>query len=197
LKDKILRHTKPLADTLTVTRVILALCVVMLGWRQGKAAFPLVVLLMVISWLTDLLDGPLARYDKTARATWIGEHDADADLSTSLGLTVYLVLSEYFPAWAGIALVLAILLLWLFFSQELAWPFYAAPYGFVLWKAFKEALAFGWLAVAFLGMVLMLRWRRLVYDALPRFFGALAGLYRNPAVKTAATSAKSPYTDSR
>jgi len=174
-----LKHTKPLADVLTFARVMLAVYIAALGWAEGRSALAIVVLVVVLSWLTDLLDGPLARHDRTAPTTWVGVHDAEVDLSTSLGLTVYLVLSGYLPAWLGATLALTTLLLWPFRAHEFAWLTYVAPYVLVLWAAFEEAPAFGWLAVAFLAMNLLLQWRRLVYDSLPRLFGAIASLYES------------------
>ena len=171
-----LKHTKPLADTLTIARAILGLCIAGLGLSQGRSALPTVVTAVIIAWLSDLLDGPLARRDEAWHTTWVGEHDAEADLAVSLGIAVYLVLSGYVPAWVGGGLVLAILLFWCLHSHQLAWPFYALPYVILLWAAFQEAPAFGWLAVAYLGMTLVLRWRRLMNEFLPQFFGAVGSL---------------------
>jgi len=126
-----LKHTKPLADTLTIARAILGLCIAGLGLSQGRSVLPTVVTAVIIAWLSDLLDG---------------------------------------------GLVLAILLFWCLHSHQLAWPFYALPYVILLWAAFQEAPAFGWLAVAYLGMTLVLRWRRLMNEFLPQFFGAVGSL---------------------
>lgn len=174
-----LKHTKPLADTLTVTRVILGLGIAGLGWAQGKSALPTVVCAVIVSWLTDLLDGPLARRDEAWRATWVGEHDAEADLAISLGIAAYLVLSGYLAALIGEGLVLTILLLWCLHSHQLAWPFYALPYVLLLRAALREAPVLGWLIVAYLGMTLLLRWRRLIGEFLPQFFEAVGSL-RSP-----------------
>lgn len=171
-----LKHTKPLADTLTIARAILGLCIAGLGWLQGRAALPTVVVAVVISWLSDLLDGPLARHDEAWHATWVGEHDAEVDLVVSLGIAVYLVLSGYLTAWVGAGLMLVILLPWCLHSHQLAWPFYALPYVILVLAAFRDAPASGWLAVAYLGMTLVLRWRRLMREYLPEFFDAVASL---------------------
>jgi len=173
-----LRHTKPLADMLTIARAILGLCIAGLGWLQGEEALPAVVSAVIVAWLSDLLDGPLARRDETARVTWVGEHDAEADLAISLGITVYLVLSGYLAAWMGAGLVLATLFLWCVHSHQLAWPFYAVPYVILLWIAFGDTPIFGWLAVAYLGITLLLRWRRLMDEFLPQFFSAVSSLRR-------------------
>ncbi len=169
-------HGKSLADLLTVGRALLGFCLAGLGWVRGAEALPTAVLTVILSWLTDLLDGPLARHAPDPRTTWIGEHDAEADLSVSLGVAAYLVLSGYLPAWMGGALVLMILGLWILHSHQLAWPFYALPYVVLGVTAFREAPLFGWLAVGYLLATLAVRWRRLKGEYLPQFFQAVGSL---------------------
>ncbi|TET54762.1 MAG: hypothetical protein E3J64_01395 [Anaerolineales bacterium] len=91
-----MRRTKQPANTLTCVRVLLTVC---LAWRGAL---------------------------RSARRTWVGEHDADADLSASLGVLSYLVFSGYVPT---IALLLGLLIvaLWVLASYQLGWPLYADP----------------------------------------------------------------------
>lgn len=176
-----LKHTKPLADALTAMRAVLGLCIAGLGLGQRKAALPTVVVAVVVSWLSDLVDGPLARHDREARTTWVGAHDAEADLAVSLGIAAYLALSGYVAAWLAAGLVAVILLSWTLHSHQLAWPFYALPYVILLGLALKEVPVFGWLAIAYLGTMLGLHRRRLMHGFLPQFFGAVASL--RPALR--------------
>lgn len=171
-------HTKPLADLLTLSRALLALCIAGLGLVDGQNTAGMAVVGTIVSWLTDLLDGPLARRDPDPQTTWIGEHDAEADLSTSLGITAYLVLKGHMPGWLGGLLVLVILGLWVFHSHQLAWPFYAVPYVLLVVIAFQEAPLFGWLAVGYLLVTLLVRRQRLWEEFLPAFFLALRSLRR-------------------
>ncbi len=170
------RHTKPLADLLTLARALLAFCIAGLSLVEGTNTVALAVVGVIVSWLTDLLDGPLARHDPDPETTWIGEHDAEADLSTSLGVTVYLVLSGHLPGWVGAILVLITLGLWILHSHQLAWPFYAVPYVLLGLFAFQEAPLFGWLAVGYLAIALAIRRRRLWGEFLPAFFEAVRSL---------------------
>lgn len=182
-----LGHTKPMADLLTVSRAFLGLCLAGLGLVHGAEALPTAVLTVILSWLTDLLDGPLARHDPDPRITWVGEHDAEADLAVSLGVAVYLVLSGHMVAWLGAVLVLLILGLWVLHSHQLAWPFYALPYVLLGGVAFREAPLFGWLAVGYLLVTLAVRWRRLRDEFLPDFFRAVGSLYGENGQRTADT----------
>ncbi|MGD1996102.1 MAG: hypothetical protein PVH62_04935 [Anaerolineae bacterium] len=172
------RHTKPLADLLTVGRALLGLCIAGLGGLRGGAEdLPLAVGAVIVSWLTDLLDGPLARRDPDLHTNWIGEHDAEADLTVSLGVAAYLVLSGYMVAWLGALVVLVVLALWIFHSHQLAWPFYALPYLILVIVAFRDAPLFAWLAVGYLAVTLVVHWERLWHESLPEFFQAVNSLY--------------------
>jgi len=174
----LIRHTRPMADTLTILRVFLGLYIAGLGLFRGKNTLAAVVVAVIISWLSDLFDGPLARHDRTKPdATWIGEHDAEADLATSLGVAAYLILDGRLAAWMGVGLSLVTLVLWSFHSHQLAWPFYVMPYAILQWHAFQEVPTFGWITAIYLGITLVVRWRRLVEELLPQFFGAVISLH--------------------
>ena len=167
------KYTKPLADFLTQLRILLAVCIAWLGISRGKEALPQVVLAVITSWATDILDGPLARRDPRGKQTWTGQHDAEADLSTSLGLSLYLVFSHYVSIWIGLGIPLLTLILWFFHSPQLSWPFYASPYAILTGIAFQFNPIWGWVIVLYLSITLILRWQRLKTKALPEFFGAV------------------------
>ena len=168
-----IKRTKPIADALTQARVVLGLCIAILGFWRGRDALPQVVLAVIVSWLTDLLDGPLARRDPERTQTWTGEHDAEADLTTSAGVTVYLVASRYLAVWLGVAILLATLGLWFLHSHQLAWPFYAMPYAVLASIALRAATVLGWALIAYVASVSVLRWQRLKAEFLPEFFDAV------------------------
>ena len=172
------RHTKPLADLLTVSRAFFGVCLAGLGMTRGAEALPTVVMTVIISWLTDVMDGPLARCDPEHRATWVGERDAEADLIVSLGVAAYLVLSGYLAGWMGALIVLTTLGLWILHSHQLAWPFYAIPYVILILTALQDAPLFGWLAVSYLVVTLVVCWPRLWQQYLPEFFQAIDSLHR-------------------
>jgi len=172
------RHTKPLADLLTVSRVLLGICLAGLGMARRAEALPTAVFTVIISWLTDVLDGPLARHDSDHRITRVGEHDAEADLTVSLGVAAYLILSGYVAGWLGAMLVLTILGLWVLHSHQLAWPFYALPYVILILIALQDAPLFGWLAVGYLLATLVLCWPRFWQQYLPEFSQTVDSLHR-------------------
>jgi len=171
------QHTRPLADLLTVSRVIMGFGLAGLGMILGPDALPLAVLTVLLCWITDFVDGPLARHDTNNQITWVGSHDAEADLTTSLGVTAYLFFSEYLSGLVGSAIVLALLGTWVMHSHQLAWPIYALPYVILGDVVFREATFFSWLAIAFLLAVLSVRWSRLQKEFLPEFFQAVGSLF--------------------
>ena len=79
-----------LADALTATRCVLALIILCIGVLQGvEEGLSTIVALTVLSWTTDVLDGPLAR--RASRPTRLGHCDLVADLGLTLALALCLV----------------------------------------------------------------------------------------------------------
>ena len=131
---------------------------------------------VLVSWFSDLIDGPLARRDAVHEQTWVGQHDAEADLFTSAGVAVYLVFSGFVAAWLGVGVLALLLTLWFLHSRQLAWPFYAVPYALLVKTAFTHLPFWGWMLVAYLVGTLLLRWQRLRSEYLPEFFDAIRNL---------------------
>ena len=52
---------KQVADLITSTRVLIALCLVGVGFIQGGAGLSLVAWLVVLDWAGDMVDGRIAR----------------------------------------------------------------------------------------------------------------------------------------
>jgi hypothetical protein len=174
-----LQHTKPIADLLTFIRFVLGFVLAILGYTQPEQGLQIVVLLVLISWLTDILDGRLARRDPDAGETWLGKHEAEADLSTSLGILVYLIFSGYLPIWLGVTILVVLPAIWLLHSHQLAWPLYALPYVVLLVIAFNNATTLAWLMIVYLLVTLVIQFPRLSAEHLPEFFQSLGSLRRH------------------
>ncbi|MGD8605003.1 MAG: CDP-alcohol phosphatidyltransferase family protein [Anaerolineales bacterium] len=166
-------NTRRLADLLTLSRVALSLAIIFLGTQTHEETLPKVVILVLLSWFTDLIDGPLARHDLYHPTTIIGQHDAEADLTTSIGVTIYLVLAGYVPAAGALVFLLFLTRVWFWHSHQLAWPLYALPYAFLLVFAFQEITAYGRLMGAYILTMLVVSWPRLQHEFLPEFFEAV------------------------
>ncbi len=84
-----------LADMLTVIRLSIAAFIVYLGIAEGAAAFPRVVMLAILAWVTDGLDGPLARRSKGR--TRLGRFDFLVDVAMTWASFAYLTLAGFIP----------------------------------------------------------------------------------------------------
>ena len=165
------QHTKYIADLLTLARFVLGLVLAILGIANAAPeGLQLAVMLVLLGWLTDLLDGRLARRDLDARETWLGRHEAEADLSISMGVGVFLVFSGYIPIWLGVLILVVLPAVWLLHSYQLDWPMYALPYVFLLIAAFEGAPLNAGLMVGYLVFTLVIQFSRFSGEHLPEFF---------------------------
>ena len=168
---------KTLADTLTAARFLLGPYLVWLGLRRGPEAVSAAVLTLLTAWITDLLDGPLARRDPCGIHTWIGDHDLETDVTVALGVWVYLALAGFLSPWLAVAYVLAAAAaLWQFSSVHLVWGVQALPYGTMIWTAWRVVPPYGVLLVAWIGLVLIATWPRFPQHVLPEFLAGMRDL---------------------
>jgi len=170
-------RVKTIADTLTVSRFLLALLILWLGVTGGNEALPAAATVLIFAWATDLLDGPLARRDRSGRQTWVGTLDLQADMSVATGVLGYLTLAGFVPLWAGMAyLAVSVALLWYFRSVHIGWAVQAIPYGLMLYVALRHALLQGFIAVAWLVLALIVTWPRFPNETVPNFLSGMRSL---------------------
>ena len=146
-----------LPDLLTASRGMIAAAVFSLGF-VGRSALEFVILLIVIGWTTDILDGRLARRYKK-EATWIGEREFGFDMLMVFSSLCYLVMAGFIPfVPAAIYIAVAAACIAYFRSKSVtmsfACPLAALPiivayfnapraaWGFIIWIAFS--LIFDW-----------------------------------------------------
>ena len=163
---------KTLADVLTAVRFCLAGVILWLGVRGGAEALPAAVVVLILAWLTDLLDGPLARRDPLGRRTWIGDRDLETDMSVSLAVLVYLALVGYLTPKAAVGYgIVCAALLWHFRSLHLAWAVQAPPYAGMLYAALRDAPRYGLIALGYLVLVVVATWLHFPQVVVPHFLG--------------------------
>ena len=173
-------RAKTIADTLTVTRVLLALLILWLGVTGGAEALPAAMTALIFAWATDLLDGPLARRDPSAPQTWVGERDLHADVSVGLSVLGYLTFAGFIPLWVGIAyLALCAALLLYTRSVHLGWLVQAPPYGMMFFIALRQARLQGAIALAWLVLAVILTWPRFPRETIPIFLRGMRALGRS------------------
>lgn len=152
---------KQVADLITSTRVLIALCLGLLGFIRGAAGLPLAAWLMILDWFGDMVDGRIARRSRVQYRTWIGDHDLEVDMAVSLGLLVYLLQAGYVNFW----IFAGYILLWCLFFwrnsgilRSFGMLFQAPIYGWFIWIALRDAPGAGWTIVIFLLAVVMVTW---------------------------------------
>jgi len=82
-------------DLLTMSRALIAAAIFSLGF-VGKSALPMVLLLTMLGWTTDILDGRVARRIRKP-PTWVGEKEFAFDMAMVFSGLCYLVLSGFIP----------------------------------------------------------------------------------------------------
>jgi phosphatidylglycerophosphate synthase len=162
---------KQVADLLTILRVFLAGVFVWLGFTQGEAALPLAGWLLIASWTSDSLDGPLARRSSVRYRTWVGDHDLEIDMLVAAGLLVYM-------AAAGIVdqrVAALYLLIWILYFIRVGVPrslgmLSQAPiYGWFIWTMLHQAPATGWWLVGWILAMLVITWPKFPNEVIPGF----------------------------
>ena len=170
-------HAKTIADTLTVSRFLLALLILWLGLTGGSEALPAVTTALVFAWATDLLDGPLARRDPSGRQTWVGTLDLQADISVATGVLGFLTFGGFIPIWGSATYALiAAALMYHFRSQHLGWAIQAPPYAVMLYVALRYAPLHGGIAVAWIVLTVIVTWPRFPQETVPTFLRGMRNL---------------------
>jgi phosphatidylglycerophosphate synthase len=170
---------KQVADGLTSVRLFLGIGLIWLGMSHGEAAFPLAAILLMLSWTTDALDGPVARRSGLQYQTWIGDHDLEIDMFVGLGVLLYL----YFGGFIVLVVTLVYLVAW--GTVFLAWGhprsfgmlFQAPVYGWFIWVAFHVYPPAGaWLSIWVI-IAVVITWPRFPQEIVPGFLSGLANAF--------------------
>lgn len=161
------------ADLLTFSRLIAAGIMLGLG-LQGPQTLRLAVLVVVLAWTTDQLDGWAAR--RASTPTHLAPADFAIDSILYACILAYLVMAGFVPAAPAIAFVVLALGLWLVFRRKaialLCLRLIDLLSAVII---FKYAPLIGALLVAWVA-VLTILYRRRIMERLPRRLAELAHL---------------------
>ncbi len=159
-----------LADVLTASRVVLALVI---GIAVATDRLSTAILVLMLAWLTDSLDGMLARASK--EETHLGDWDFRVDVSLGVAIMLGLSLSGRGPLWLVVA-VIALLAgrTWMTGNPAPAMLMMAVAYGWFLPLLLIERPDFWWMPFAAIPLLLALDWRRFFFVILPAFFKGMA-----------------------
>jgi len=122
---------KRVPDLLTLSRAFIAAAILLLGVVEGldllaRSALPTVLLLTMLGWTTDILDGRLARkYNKPP--TWVGEKEFAFDMAMVFSGLCYLVLSGFIPFIPAIIYVMVAAAFIAYFRSKMVTMSFATP----------------------------------------------------------------------
>ena len=170
---------KQVADLLTLSRVIIAFSLGTVGILQGAAGLPAAICLLLLSWTTDSLDGPISRRSREKYRSWIGDHDLEADILASIGVLIYLLSSGFVNKWVGggyFILMVGIYCL-LGSPRSMGMLFQAPIYGWFMWVAVREIPQIGILLWLWIILAVLITWPRFPKMVVPEFIGGIRELY--------------------
>lgn len=169
---------KTIANTLTIFRFFIGFIIAFIGNTQKKLGLKAVIIWLLTAWLTDILDGFLARASK-APEDWIGKHDLYADMTVSLGVLYYLTYSGFISIkFTFLFLIISMILLWYFKSKSLADGIQAIPYGLIIYTSFKNEPFYGFLIVVYLIFLIIITWPRFPKEKVPEFINGIKELFK-------------------
>ncbi|MCD6401936.1 MAG: CDP-alcohol phosphatidyltransferase family protein [Anaerolineales bacterium] len=171
---------KTIADVLTITRVFCGFYLFLLALGGKPDTLPIAASILLLSWATDILDGPLARKGKANNSTWVGQHDLTADQLVGTGVWLYLWSADYVSPVFGVGyLALSILLLLWTRSVHVAWAVQAIPYLMMIITVYVYTKVFAIILVTWLLLVTLVTWPRFTQEKVPEFLGGIAKLFKH------------------
>ncbi len=149
-----------LADLLTLLRMVVAVWLVWIGLTQGAAALPQAVLVALAAWLSDALDGPIARWSR--QQTLFGRYDFVADVLLTWSALIYITLSGFLPVWLTVVYTLLTTAAVIAFQRKAVMVLFMRPVDFTCGiVALTRAPEAGWMLAATLAGLAVLYRRRL------------------------------------
>jgi hypothetical protein len=156
---------KRVPDLLTLSRALIAAAIVSLGFAERLdllvgSALPMVLLLTMLGWTTDILDGRVARKYKKA-PTWVGEKEFAFDMLMVFSGLCYLVLAGFIPFAPAIIYTMVAAAFIAYFRSKMVTMSFATPVVALplIVAAFKAPNALLWY-IAWIVAALLFDWRR-------------------------------------
>ncbi len=171
---------KLVADLITAARALLGVMMVWLGFTQGRDALPGVVMLMLLDWTGDFVDGGIAKRSRSPRRTWVGDSDLYIDLLVSIGLGIYLVAAGF----VGFAFALSYILFWMLLlwrfglDRNLLMLVQAPIYLWLILITLRLAPQMGTWLVLWVLAATLINWRRFSQHIVPQFVSGMTSLWR-------------------
>lgn len=172
---------KQVADLLTWFRVFLCFALLWLGGTQGEIGLPIAIAMLIASWTSDSLDGPIARRSRIRYQTWVGDHDLEIDMAVGASVLGYMLLSGFILPLYGIIY----LVIWVAYflrrgiPRSLGMLFQAPCYGWFIVVSMRTAPVAGWWLIAWIAVAMVATWPKFPREMVPGFLGGLKHIFRN------------------
>ncbi len=158
-------------DSMTLARLLIAGVIMALGWRAGREAFPIAILLATLGWITDGVDGFFAR--RCQCPTRLGRVDFAIDVTLTWSEFLFVALAGMIPmGWVAGYTLLAALISGYVHRKAVLVLFLRGIDGLLLYMALRHAAIY---TLPLLGWLLVLGWlqRGRVRQDVPRWLREL------------------------
>jgi len=150
---------RSIPDLLTLSRGLIAVAIFSLGF-VGPEALEAVVLLTMVGWTTDILDGRLARRLQT-KPSWVGEQEFTFDMLMVFGALCYLVMAGFIPFLPALLYVMVAAAFIAYFRSKSVTMSFACPVvALPLIVSYFNARRAAWFYLIWIAAALILDWRR-------------------------------------
>jgi len=153
-----------IADGLTMLRFVIAIVLIPANWSLSLGVS---VWLVSVAWVTDVLDGRLAR--AAGEEGRMGRWDLTADTAVGAGLLVGLAGSGEIPAWFAVSVLVILGTLFLRGSFAASMLLQVAGYLSLIALIWSRRSSFWWMPLATAVLIGLIDWRRLVQVNIPSF----------------------------
>jgi phosphatidylglycerophosphate synthase len=155
------------ADGLTVLRLVIAIVLVPATWSLSLSVS---AWLVSVAWVTDVLDGRLAR--AAGEEGRMGRRDLTVDTAVGAGLLVGLAGSGEIPAWFAVSVLVILGTLFLRGSFAASMLLQVAGYSSLIALLWSRGSSFLWMPMATAVLIGIIDWRRLLQVNIPGFLHA-------------------------
>lgn len=164
-------NAKQVADFVTIFRGILGFGLVWIGLTEGAGGLNKAILIMIIAWTGDAIDGKIARRSKELYQTWIGSHDLEIDMAVACALLVYLLTSGFLNPWvASIYVIVWTIILWHWKNLRVLAMLSQAPiYAYFIVIAFTQLPNVGVWIIVWVVLAIILTWPQFPNLVVPGF----------------------------
>lgn len=163
---------KHVADFVTLFRAFLGFSLVWLGISEGAQGLTKAVVIMIVDWTGDTIDGKIARRSSKYFHTWIGDHDLEVDMVVSCGLLVYMITAGFINVYVASGYVLFwTILFWKWRNFRVFGMLCQAPiYGYFIWVALTRLPNVGIWILVWIVVAVIVTWPQFPEQVISGFF---------------------------